>query len=461
MDDVVSIPVRAVPTGQEHAPAYDAPYRWFLAASMMLAIGGGFALGLAASLQRALEWDWGARSTATVQAHGQLQLVGFGGLFTMGMALRLMPRFSGRPLTYQRLVPAIVPLVAGSLVVRTVAQISREGGTARDTALMVSAVMLVLGAVVFAAIVIRTLVHRDSKGEATTYFFCAGALGFVAASALNLAIVWEIVHDNLAAGVYAKQFPLVFLEQYGFVLTFMGGVALRAVPALTGGSRPNAASRVTAVTLATGVSMFALAALWGAYDRPTATSMRFASAGIIVAAAAFAAIAWMSGALRIRANRVAAASQAPFWFVRSGMAWLMVAALLSMHYAVPAFWHGRVPDAYAVDAVRHVLAVGVLTMMVLGMSMLIVPEFAGRRLQHPGEGSLVIGMVIAMNVAVALRVWPAVVGLDWYQHTRYWPMSAAGGIAEAVVVVYALMFAQSYYEQRRPGWATPAALRER
>lgn len=459
----MTIPIRAIPTRREHervAP-YEAPYRWFIAASLALAIGGGFLLGALVALQRAMEWDWDFRSIASAQAHGQLQLVGFGGLFTIGMALRLMPRFSARPLAYRSLVVPMLVLIAGSLAVRTVAQVGMRPSSLRDALLIGSAIALLAGALAFAAIVWRTLAHPESRGEATTYFFCAGALGFVAAAALNLAIVIEMARHGFTAAPNAKQFPLVFLEQYGFTLTFLGGVALRAVPTFTGRARPDASARVVAVMLAAGVAMFATAQLWGAYGAPTATSMRIASTGLLLCAAAFACIAWMSGVFHPRANRVAAASQAPFWFVRSAMTWLLVAAALSAWYAVPTLIDGRVPDAYAIDAVRHVLAAGVLSMMVFGMAMMIVPEFAGRRLQHPAEGPLIVAMVVAMNVAVSLRVWPPAVGPEWYQHTRWWPMAVSGALTETVAILFAAMFAQSYFQQRRPGWATPAALRER
>ena len=96
-----AIPFRDVTTPRrEHAPHYDAPYRLFIAASLALGIGGGFLLSLLLPLARTLDWNWGSRSggPSLVQVHGQLQLIGFGGLFVMGMALRLMPRVSGRPL---------------------------------------------------------------------------------------------------------------------------------------------------------------------------------------------------------------------------------------------------------------------------------------------------------------------------------------------------------------------------
>ena len=172
-------------------------------------------------------------------------------------------------------------------------------------------------------------------------------------------------------------------------------------------------------------------------------------------------LVWLTGALWPSKHRVAAASQTAFWFVRSAFAWMLVAAVLTAWYGIRAFADGSMPDLFELDAMRHTLTIGVLTMMIVGMAMLIVPEFAGRRLQHPDERWLVRGMIVSLNAAAALRLWPAIEGINWLATTRYWPMAAAGGLASGVVVVFALLFAQSYAEQRAPGWGAPAALAER
>ena len=67
-----------------------------------------------------------------------------------------------------------------------------------------------------------------------------------------------------------------------------------------------------------------------------------------------------------------------------------------------------------------------------------------------------MAMLIVLNAAVAFRIWPAIEGIDWLANTRYWPMAGAGLAIESVVVVFAAMFVQSYFEQRRQGWARNA-----
>jgi hypothetical protein len=148
-----------------------------------------------------------------------------------------------------------------------------------------------------------------------------------------------------------------------------------------------------------------------AEQRLSITMVRVADGALIVIAVAFAAIVWYSGALAPGSN-VAQASRRQFLFVRCAFAWLLVAAALSGWYGVRSFADGRLPDQFEVDAIRHVLTVGVVTTLIIGMAMLIVPEFAGRRLQHPREGSLVLAMIIALAVATVLRVWPPMEGIS-------------------------------------------------
>ncbi len=456
-----AIPLRplGVVPAHRHAPAYDAPYRWFIAVSLTMAIGGGFMLAVLLPLARAEKWAWsdGIRWQALIQAHGQLQLIGFGGLFVMGMSLRLMPRFSGRPLAHRALVPALIPVIATSLLLRSVAEPWGDG-VPRDAGLIGSAALLLTGGVAFAAIICGTLCHRESQAEATGYFFVLGALGFCTGAVLNLLQVIEMVRDALPIAPVSKETAQVFMQQYGFLVMFVSGVGMRAVPTFSGATRMPNATRAAALLLACGVALFAGAMLWITYRSYSETAARAGDAGQLATAAAFAVTVWVSGALWPSKNRVAAASQTAFWFVRSAYAWMLAAALLTAWYGARALVDGALPDTYELDAIRHVLTIGVLTMMVVGMSMLIVPEFAGRRLQHPDERWLLLAMITALNAAAALRLWPAIEGVNWLTATRYWPIAASGALASSVVIVFAAMFAQSYFEQRAPGWGSPAAL---
>jgi len=414
-------------------------------------------LGLLLSISRALEWGWGTRWPALVQVHGQLQLVGFAGLFVMGMALRLMPRFSGRRLAAARGVPALLPLVTTSLVLRSLAQPAGDS-IPRDVAILASGVLLVGASLLFAATVCGTVLAPESSAEATAWFFALGSVAYVAGAALNLVQLIELVRSGAPTAPLSRQAAQLVVQHFGFIMLFAAGVVTRAVPALTGRPRPDLAARCAAVLLAAGVAVFASAALYASYVSSSEALVRLQTGGLLACSAAFAAIAWLSGALYPRANRVAAASRLPFILVRFAVAWLLASALLGAWYAARAFRLATSVDFFEIDALRHLLTLGVLTMLVLGMGMLVLPEFAGRRLQHPRERWPVVCMLGAMNASVVLRVWPSVRGADWIASTRYWPMAASGALAELAVAIFALMFLQSVVEQRTPGWSAAARL---
>ncbi|HYM16591.1 MAG TPA: NnrS family protein [Dehalococcoidia bacterium] len=450
-----SIPLTPVsPAARAHRHD-DAPYRAYIIASLSLAIFGGFALAVLLPLAQALSWDWGNSWDALVQVHGQLQLEGFAGLFVMGMALRLMPRFSGVPLAFPALATAAMPLIAASLVLRALAQPAADG-VPRDAALFASAALLLAGASAFAAVVLRMLARPTSKADATGWFFVLGALSAVAAAALNAWLVLDMARNSTPLASLGRQPALIFLQLYGVVLTFVGGVSTRAVPTFTGRPRAPRLGRATAALLTTGVVVYVVASLRASYAY-SRTAARAEDAGLLLVAAALLAVVWMTGVFHPRANRVGAATRYQFQLVRAALGWLAFASLLTVWYAVRALRDGVLVDSFEMDAIRHALTVGVLTMIILGMGMMILPEFAGRRIQHPRESWVAVVILVALNAAAVLRIWPAIEGLNWLSSSRYWPMAAAGVLAASSVVVFAAMFVQSVIEQRTPGWgATPA-----
>jgi uncharacterized protein involved in response to NO len=459
----MTIPLRSATPQTAHVHD-DGPYRSFVFASLVLGIGGGFALATLLPLAQTMKWDWGLRWQGLAQAHGQLQLMGFAGLFVMGMSFRVAPRFSGRPLPYPALVRTLIPLVAASLVIRSLAEPGGDG-MLRDVALIGSAVLQLAAAAAFAAIIVRMLVHPASRAQSTGWFFVLGAVAYAGGAIINMLQVIDMVRDGLPFAPMAREQAQVIVQQFGFLLLFMGGITTRAVPTFAGRPRADRAGRVSALALAAGVATVGIAGISASYvglsPHARGVEWRIEEAGMLLVAAALASIAWLSGVFHPRANRVASASQLPYLFVRSAMTWLFVAALMLAWYAARGFVHAEGVDIYEMDAVRHALTVGVTTMMILGLGMMIVPEFAGRRLQHPHESWLVIAMLASLNVATALRVWPAIEGLNWIALTRYWPMATAGGLSGAAVIVFGLMFLQSYLEQRQPAWASPEALAAR
>ena len=147
---------------------HDPPYHLFILSSLAFAVVVGFTLAILAPLSIVLEWGWGRRILPLTQAHGQAQTLGFVGLFIIGMVYRLMPRFSGRPLSLPVLAWASWPMLSMAVVLRLIAQPAGEGLWQR-TLLVSSGCLGMLAASAFALVVMGTLLHRNSRAGATGY----------------------------------------------------------------------------------------------------------------------------------------------------------------------------------------------------------------------------------------------------------------------------------------------------
>jgi hypothetical protein len=251
---------------------------------------------------------------------------------------------------------------------------------------------------------------------------------------------------------------LLGYELYGFVLLFIGGVLTRAAPSFVGRPRSQVMARASACLLAMGAAAYAVTTLVMAGGQRSEALQRLATGSLMAVSIALLLVVCAGGVLHPRANRVAAASQRQFWFLRAGSAWLAATSLLTCWYAGAALIDGVPLDQFELDAVRHMLTVGVITMLIVGMALLVVPEFAGRRLQRPGERWPTWTMLGALNAAAVLRAWPALEGTGWLEPERYWPMALAGVLALVAVGLFSWMYVGSYIEQRRPGWNSPEAL---
>src|SRR5579875_316561 len=102
-----------------------------MTAGLMMGAGAGLVLASILTLTSAMNAPLGLWWSAMVQAHGNVQIFGWLGLFVLGVLLHMLPRLRGAPLAHARLVPWILGGQAGALVLRVLCQplaaVSRAG----------------------------------------------------------------------------------------------------------------------------------------------------------------------------------------------------------------------------------------------------------------------------------------------------------------------------------------------
>ncbi len=157
----------------------------------------------------------------------------------------------------------------------------------------------------------------------------------------------------------------------------------------------------------------------------------------------FLASTWLVGVFRPAANRAAPASEHHVRFIRGAFAWLVIAAGLAAYYGIRASIDGSPPRPHGLDALRHAVGVGFASLMIVGMAMLVLPEFAIRRMRYPTERLPHSLILVLLTTATALRVGAAVAAPRWLSPDRYWPMAAGGVLAEVALLLFAAIFVWS------------------
>jgi uncharacterized protein involved in response to NO len=421
-------------------PAEDNTYLVFVRAAFAMTLGG-LLLALLLSLAHVLDWNWGTRWTALAQAHGHLQLLGWAGLFIFGMGYRLVPRMSGTSLQLPWLaLPSGALLVAG-LTLRPFAQTWVDARGLRAL-LPLSSALELLAVLAFAAIVFATLRARK-RAPASLLFFASGTAWLV--TALTLQTIWlaDLTRDRTPLVPLLRDDALVTVLMLGFVLGFIHAVALRTMPTFYARAVPGyPAVAPLWAGLNGGVALFLFGRLWQDYGGSRETWP--VNLGLALAAAALVAGAWLTGGVQGVAVRLRPSSRVNALFLRSMALWLLGAGGYLMFLSLRGLVEDE-PIAFTdLDAVRHMLALGVITMIIAGMASLITPVMAAQR--YGGVAARWLVWVAALlNVAAASRVAGALLDPVARFDERWWIMVAAA----AAAIIGLAFFARPFFRSER------------
>lgn len=395
-------PAVPVPAPAEQAVA--AVYPYFLIASTAIAVAAGFSLGLWALLAITSGVPTGGLSWMNlIQVHGQIQLWGFVGLFVMGVAYHAVPRFRSRALASNDRILALTSL---SLLLTGVglraAQLALPASWPYPV-LVLSAVLTLAGAGLFAWIMVRVLAGRG-KPEGYEPYLLAGAGWLVAGALFNLGLLARLWWD--AGVVVSAPMDEAFLAVlfFGYVLMMVLGVSARAVPVFFG-LRPGRASLVRGAFWAINLGTTSLAAGLALPDaNAAAPSLRVVGALLQLGGV----LAFIIG-LRLFEPKAMAVPELSSQgiptsfqrFVRLAYVWLVVAVVLGAYFALAGAFTSKTFAMTEISAGRHAMALGFVTLVIIGMATRIIPVFGGTRLFSAGLQESAFWLVFA---SVTLRV---------------------------------------------------------
>jgi hypothetical protein len=421
----------------------DRAYRPFIAASLLIGLLGGFSLALVLSIDAAGGFSLGIRWSAVAQAHGHLQLIGLAGLFVAGMALRLAPRFAGRPLYLSRSVPLILVLLTAAVVVRGLSQPLAD----RDymaVALVGAALLEFAAAILFAVSIVGTVHRAAVSGQPSALYFAFGAAWLLFQAIIGAWWLIELASDGDLVLPADRDRLLVGVQLFAFVLSFVSGVVLRALPTFFRLRLPSQFSLLAFALFQAGVTLFVVAGMTEVLgdDRPEILE----SLSYLGIAAGLTVTALLTGFWR-SAEGLRPSARPMALPLRAAMSWLLIAAVYLAVVALQAAADGDAITFPQLDAVRHILALGVILMLIIGMANLVVPDMAVQRITGRQTFWRGVTFSLALSLVVLLRAGDELLGGVLSADDRYRHWAYAAGIAMATLLAFGWLLIRAAREQ--------------
>jgi uncharacterized protein involved in response to NO len=408
----------------------DSPYRLLIRISLSLGVGAGFSLGLYLLLGFALGLPLSAGTPALMQVHGHVQVFGFLAMFIMAVGVQLFPRFHATRLDRPAQVSAGGMLLGTGVALRAIAQPLAVDAPFRPGALLLSAMLALVGVVLVIhafARVIRGGVGPSPSGWRALLPATMGA-SLVLTLVLNIAACVALA-QGASVVPFAQDETLIHFELWGFASTMVLAVSGRVFPKFL--LLQPSHDRLFRPALALwALGSIGTPVVWVLLGGAPAARSGTALAQLVAAVLFVAALRLYE--LPTRESGTPSVTNLTRRWARLAFAALLTAAAANLGIAT-AEALGLTVTSTQISAARHLLAQGFLLPLMVLMAARILPAYSGYMLYRP---RLLSALVWALLVGAILRGgaeliggygsgWSSVVGLG-------------GLLAVIAVVIFAL-----------------------
>ena len=308
-----------------------------------------------------------------VQTHGHAQLFGWVGLCIIGFAYYIVPRVKNVELKYRELTTSCFWLMVTGTVIRIFAQPYANELT--NILLPISGLLEFMAVALFAFIIFSTVLASQEKKEPYDKFIMAGVLWFLACSIMNLFmdVFMFFTNTNEIPRTFYSPFVHVFL--LGFVFMFIFAVNIRTVYAfLDVGTARVRAVNTTFWLLNLTIPVYFIANSFN-YNSPFLLKVSYLTIYIV----AFGVLLFVYG-IRIfeRSTRElddVVMDRSYSKTIRAAYVWLIIGVLILG--AKPFLKAFSEPQYLFHGAANHAIAVGFVTLMIIGYASKMVPTFKG------------------------------------------------------------------------------------
>ncbi len=388
----------------------DTIYRPFFRAGIAIMLTLGAAWGTILLLRIAWHGSFLAFQLQEVNAHGHAQIFGWVGLFVMGFLMQVLPRFKDTTLAYPRLAVAAFWLMLGGLICRSLLQYLTTWWTWPREPAVTASLVEVVAIGIFISVIIATLRSAPHGLEFSDYYILAALAWFFVQAVYETVFFASTLHatswPQLLQLVATWQGPLRKIQIHGFAMLMILGVSQRVFQGFYGFPSPHRR-----------VSLASLVAINGALLGIVVGSVAMRLIGREWVMLWYPSVLLMVGAVaalifNLRLYSKPTRRDRSLKFFRAAYLWLFVS--LTMLAMLPAYQYGLLswlaPDSVAAQmgvshaylgAIRHAIAVGFISLMIVGMAAKVVPMLVG--IDIHGLPNL-WGPFVLVNLGCLLRV---------------------------------------------------------
>jgi hypothetical protein len=401
------------------------PFTRLARASLVLGTLAGFGVGLTLLLPVAFGVPIALPWLQLAQAHGQVQALGFAGLFIMAVGTVIFPRFMNTVHWNAGQAELGGLLLAAGVTLRALSQ-PLPPSEPRALALALSGILSLVGPILFARAMVRSCHASVQPFAAWQLTLGIGFGSLLLALALNLAAMTQLVLAGSDLVPPGLNDAIIHLELRGFVVGVGIAVSLKVLPQFLILRRPwDSAFAWLLPGYAVGLVFTTLGwltlASWPA-ERTLAASFRatgdvltlVALIGVVLALRLYEPAARESGRPHIT-------NPTRLW-IRLAYAWLLAATALHAWLGLREGLGGPAGSFTELSAARHALTMGFLMVLLFAMASRILPGYSGWALQRP---SFLNATVALLTLGALLRVGGELLG---GYSGLFGPITGIGGV---------------------------------
>jgi hypothetical protein len=414
-------------------------YVWVALATALLV---GFAIGAHLAFVIGFDFPLGQGFYSFIQTHGHVQLVGWVGLFVIGISLHFIPRLSGVPIAQPQWIARALWLIASGLWLRSVGH-SVVPYVAESAAFAPFLVMVALsgllewlGVLIYIGLLLKiffTLKRSQSRPAlfSVAPFFMMMLGGWIVYLTLNLYMVMEMAAmKNVVLNQGWNEFAIQAFM--GLVLLpVIFAFSVRLFPLYLRLPAPEWPVRTTAWIYLSALSLQLLPTL--PFFQNQELTLRLSSAGAMLKGGVILWFIWKLDLLTRRQppwtvnrlfqpgpDRTPTRPGLPDYgefgrferLVYAAYVWLVLGALFEIHAGASVLFQFSAP--HSSDVARHIYLLGLVSQLILAMAVRMIPGFIGQK--SIASTKLVEASFWLVNAAAIFRVLPLILPAALFEH---------------------------------------------